>query len=52
MSSTDLEKLGYDKTLYVLAFDHRGVFVMMVVVTVYDAAANFARVCFVKTRGW
>jgi len=42
LSSTDLDKLGYDERLYVLAFDHRGSFEKMVGVTGDDAAADNA----------
>ena len=52
MSSTDLEKLGYDKPLYILAFDHRGSFEKMVGVTGDDAAANHALVSGAKTLVW
>jgi myo-inositol catabolism protein IolC len=52
LSSTDLEKLGYDKPLYILAFDHRGSFEKMVGVTGDDAAANHALVSGAKTLVW
>ena len=52
MSSTDLEKLGYDERLYILAFDHRGSFEKMVGATSDDAAANHAKVAGAKTLVW
>ena len=52
MSNTDLEKLGYDERLYVLAFDHRGSFEKMVGATSDDAAANHAKVTGAKQLVW
>jgi myo-inositol catabolism protein IolC len=52
LSSTDLEKLGYDERLYILAFDHRGSFEKMVGATSDDAAANYALVAGAKNLVW
>ena len=52
MSTTDLEKLGYDEGLYILAFDHRGSFEKMVGATSEDAAANLAKVQGAKQLVW
>jgi myo-inositol catabolism protein IolC len=52
LSHTDLDKLGYDERLYVLAFDHRGSFEKMVGVSGNDAAADYAKVSGAKTLVW
>jgi myo-inositol catabolism protein IolC len=52
LSDTDLEKLGYDERLYILAFDHRGSFEKMVGTTGTDAAADLAKVRGAKQLVW
>jgi myo-inositol catabolism protein IolC len=52
LSDTDLEKLGYDERLYILAFDHRGSFEKMVGATSDDPAANYAKVSGAKQLVW
>jgi myo-inositol catabolism protein IolC len=52
LSDTDLEKLGYDERLYILAFDHRGSFEKMVGATSDDPAANLAKVRGAKQLVW
>jgi myo-inositol catabolism protein IolC len=47
-----IDDLGYDRKLYILAFDHRGSFEKMVGVTGEDADADKAKVTDAKTLIW